>query len=104
MDNDEYVSLKGCVTLAAENFPLPMYSGGGLGWGVERRLAYATPTLALPLSTWGGEEQGVQNVSLNLARRGQASNLTSTHEELTYLPLAGIPAVLADDEEQRVIA
>jgi hypothetical protein len=26
-------------------------------------LAYETPTLALPLSTWGGEEQGVQNLS-----------------------------------------
>jgi hypothetical protein len=46
----------GCVTISAEDFPLPMYSGGGVGVGVERRLAHETPTLALPLSTRGGEE------------------------------------------------
>jgi len=26
-------------------------------------LAHETPTLTLPLSTWGGEEEGLQNVS-----------------------------------------
>jgi hypothetical protein len=31
-------------------------------------------------------------------------NLTSTDENLTYLPLAGIPTGAADDEKQRVIA
>jgi len=31
-------------------------------------------------------------------------NLTSTDENLTYLPLAGILIIVADDEEQRVIA
>jgi hypothetical protein len=31
-------------------------------------------------------------------------NLTSGDENLSYLPLAGLPAVTADDEQQRVIA
>jgi hypothetical protein len=47
-------------------FPPPHVLRGRVGVGVERRSAYETPTLALPLSTWGGEEQGVQNVSRTL--------------------------------------
>ena len=46
------------MTRAAENFlPLPWYSGGGLGCGAERRLAHESPTLTLPRSTRGGEEE-----------------------------------------------
>jgi hypothetical protein len=35
--------------------------------GVKHRLAYETPTLTLPLSTRGGEEEGLQNASRTLA-------------------------------------
>ena len=44
-------------------FPPPPVLRGRVGVGVERRLAYKTPTLALPRSTRGGEEDGLQNVS-----------------------------------------
>ena len=33
------------------------FIGGSPGVGVEGRLAHATPTLTLPLSTWGGEKK-----------------------------------------------
>jgi hypothetical protein len=42
------------------------FIGGSPGVGVERRLAHETPTLALPLSTGGGEEEALPNVSRTL--------------------------------------
>jgi hypothetical protein len=47
----------GGVTPAAKHFPLPWYSGGGMGWGI-RLLGGKTPTLTLPRSTRGGKEKG----------------------------------------------
>jgi hypothetical protein len=46
-----------------KEFPPPPVLRGRVGVGVERRLAHQTPTLTLPRSTRGGEEEGLQNVS-----------------------------------------
>ena len=53
-------------------FPPPPVLRGRVGVGVERRSAEETPTLSLPRSTRGGEEEGSQNVSriVSNSRRG----------------------------------
>jgi len=61
-----------------KEFPPPLVLRGRAGVGaeglpstVECRSAHETPTLTLPRSTRGGEEEGLQNVSRTLAERQQ---------------------------------
>ena len=45
------------MTHSTKCFPLPWYSGGGLGWGRNADEPTNPPTLTLPRSTRGGEER-----------------------------------------------
>ena len=75
----------GCVTLAQKNFPLPWYSGGGLGWGSNADW----PTKPPPLPSPGVPGEGKDVVAECVTYPDRRVDLIDS------LPVPGAPAKLA---------
>ena len=82
-------SIAGVRVTWRKEFPPPHVLRGRVGVGVERGLAHETPTLTLPLRTWGGEEEGLQNVSrtriADLANSYARGKTVSARPDLHYV-------------------
>jgi len=69
--------------------------------GVERRSAHQTPTPALPLITWGGEEEGLRNVLRKLIE-SEDINLPLMLRQFPFVP-GQIRHGLADRDRHAVL-